>query len=158
MTAECWCSPIPFSRLRSGKRLGKPDEAQNDAFTRMQSMIDAIVAQGVAREDIKTRSINIATEYDQQQRTRIRAYRVSSSVQVQIRNLNAAGPIIDAAVAAGANRVDGISFTVADQTPFKDQARALALSNARQKGRSARLAGRHAVVGVKAISRVGRNL
>jgi uncharacterized protein YggE len=127
-------------------------EAQNDAFSRMQSVIDAIVALGVAREDVKTRSINIATEYDQQQRTRIRAYRVSSSVQVQIRNLTAAGSIIDAAVAAGANRVDGISFTVADQTPLKDQARALALANARQKAdQLASLAGMR-VAGVKAIA------
>jgi hypothetical protein len=118
----------------------------------MQSVIDAIVALGVAREDVKTRSINIATEYDQQQRTRIRAYRVSSSVQVQIRNLTAAGSIIDAAVAAGANRVDGISFTVADQTPLKDQARALALANARQKAdQLASLAGMR-VAGVKAIA------
>src|SRR3954468_16544915 len=43
-------------------------EARNDAFSRMQSVIDAIVAQGVSRDDIKARSINISTEYDQQQR------------------------------------------------------------------------------------------
>ena len=127
-------------------------EAQNDAFTRMQSVIDAIVAQGVAREDIKTRSINISTEYDQQDRTRIRAYRVSSSVQVQIRNVSTTSQVIDAAVAAGANRVDGISFAVADQTPFKDQARALAMTNARQKAdQLASLAGMR-IVAVKAIS------
>jgi uncharacterized protein YggE len=127
-------------------------EAQNDAFTRMQSVIDAIVAQGVAREDIKTRSINISTEYDQQDRTRIRAYRVSSSVQVQIRNVSTTSQVIDAAVAAGANRVDGISFAVADQTPYKDQARALAMTNARQKAdQLASLAGMR-IVAVKAIS------
>jgi len=127
-------------------------EAQNDAFTRMQSVIDAIVAQGVAREDIKTRSINISTEYDQQDRTRIRAYRVSSSVQVQIRNVSTTSQVIDAAVAAGANRVDGISFAVADQTPFKDQARALAMADARRKAdQLASLAGMR-VVAVKAIS------
>ncbi len=133
-------------------------EAQNDAFTRMQSVIDAIVAQGVAREDIKTRSINISTEYDQQDRTRIRAYRVSSSVQVQIRNVSTTSQVIDAAVAAGANRVDGISFAVADQTPFKDQARALAMADARRKAdQLASLAGMR-VVAVKAISRVRRNV
>jgi len=127
-------------------------EAQNDAFTRMQSVIDAVVAQGVAREDIKTRSINISTEYDQQDRTKIRAYRVSSSVQVQIRNVSTTSQVIDAAVAAGANRVDGISFAVADQTPYKDQARVLAMANARQKAdQLASLAGMR-IVAVKAIS------
>ena len=131
---------------------------RNDAFTRMQSVIDAIVAQGVAREDIKTRSINISTEYDQQDRTKIRAYRVSSSVQVQIRNVSTTSQVIDAAVAAGANRVDGISFAVADQTPYKDQARALAMANARQKAdQLASLAGMR-IVAVKAISRVRRNV
>lgn len=128
------------------------NDAQSDAFTRMQSVIDAVVAQGIPREDIKTRSINITPEYDQQLRTRIRGYRVSSSVQVQIRNVSAAGQIIDAAVTAGANRVDGISFSVADQTPFKDQARAMAMANARQKAdQLASLAGMR-VVGVKAIA------
>jgi uncharacterized protein YggE len=126
--------------------------AQNDAFARMQSVIDAVVAQGVPREDIKTRSINITPEYDQQQRTSIRGYRVSSSIQVQIRDVTAAGQIIAAAVAAGANRVDGINFSVADQTPFKDQARAMAMTNARQKAdQLASLAGLR-VTAVKSIS------
>jgi uncharacterized protein YggE len=111
-----------------------------------------VIAQGVAREDLKTRSINISPEYDQQQRTRIRAYRVTTSVQVQIRSIGSAGQIIDAAVAAGANRVDSISFSVGDMTPYKDQARALAMANARQKAdQLAGLAGMR-VTGVKSIS------
>jgi uncharacterized protein len=126
--------------------------AQNDAFARMQAVIDAVVAQGVPREDIKTRSINITPEYDQQQRTSIRGYRVSPSIQVEISNVSAAGQIIAAAVAAGANRVDGISFSVADQTPLKDQARAMAMTNARQKAdQLASLAGMR-VTAVKSIS------
>lgn len=127
-------------------------DAQNDAFSRMQSVINALIAQGVDREDIKTRALSVSPEYDQQQRTRIRAYRVFTSIQVRIRDVNSAGQIIDAGVQAGANRVDGISFTVADLTPFKDQARGLAMANARQKAdQLASLAGMR-VVGVKSIA------
>lgn len=127
-------------------------DAQTDAFTRMQAVIDALVAHGVSRDDIKTRALSVSPEYDPNQRTRIRAYRVITSVQVQIRDMGLAGQVIDAAVQAGANRVDGINFTVADMTPFKDQARAAAMSNARAKAEQLAGLGGVRIVGVKAIS------
>lgn len=127
------------------------DAAQAEAARRLQAVVDTLLARGVVREDIRTTRLSVSPIYAQQDRAVVRGYRVSSSVQAKLRDLANAGATVDAVVASGANRVDGISFLVDDPTPPKDQARALALANARAKAdQLAALAGLR-IVGVKAI-------
>ncbi len=126
-------------------------EAQADAATRMQAVVDAIVAQGVARDDIRTTRLGVNPVYDNRDASQLRGYRATNSVQVRVRDLGRVGAIVDAVTAAGANRVDGISFAIDNPEVPKDQARALALANARAKAEQlASLAGMR-IVGVKAI-------
>jgi len=47
------------------------------------------------------------------------AYTAFNQVAVQTRHLDAIGTLIDAAIAAGAARVDTLSFTIADPTPVQ---------------------------------------
>jgi uncharacterized protein YggE len=125
--------------------------AQDDAATRMQAVIDTLLGQGVAREDIRTTRLGVTPIYDQRDNSILRGYRVVNSVQAKLRDLGAVGQVVDAATAAGANRVEGISFEVEDLSGYKDQARALAMGNARAKAdQLAGLAGVR-IVGVKAI-------
>jgi uncharacterized protein YggE len=125
--------------------------AQADAATRMQAVVDTLVAQGVPREDIRTNRLSARPVYDQQDRSVIRAYQVSNSVQAKVRNLDQVGAIVDAVTAAGANRVDGISFAVDQIEVPKGQARGLAMQNARAKAdQLASLAGLR-IVSVKSI-------
>ncbi|MCC6177645.1 MAG: SIMPL domain-containing protein [Chloroflexi bacterium] len=126
-------------------------DAQNDASTRMQAVINALVAQGIAKEDIRTSRVGITPIYDQKDSTILRGYRATNSVQVTMHDLDRVGTVVDAATAAGANRVDGISFSIADLTPPKDQARTLAMTNARAKAdQLASLVGMR-ISGVKSI-------
>ncbi len=126
-------------------------EAQADAARRMQAVIDALLAQGVAREDIRTGRLSISPIYDNRDGGQIRGYRAANLVQVKIRDLNRIGTIVDTVTAAGANRVEGISFAVENLAPPKDRARAEALANARAKAEQlASLAGVR-IVGVKSI-------
>jgi len=125
--------------------------AQADASTRMQAVVDALVAQGVPREEIRTSRLSANPVYDQKDNTIIRGYHASNSVQVKLRQLDQVGAIVDAVTAAGANRVDGLSFAVDNLEAPKGQARGLAVQNARIKAdQLAGLAGLH-VVGVKSI-------
>jgi uncharacterized protein YggE len=126
-------------------------EAQADAATRMQAVVDALLAQGVARDDIRTTRLGVNPVYDNRDASQLRGYRATNSVQVKVRDLGRVGTIVDAVTAAGANRIDGISFAIDDPEAPKDRARALALANARAKAEQlASLAGMR-IVGVKAI-------
>ena len=125
--------------------------AQADASTRMQAVIDTLLGLGVPREEIKTSRLSANPVYDQRDNTIIRGYRASSAVQVRLTQLDRVGAIVDAVTAAGANRVEGISFAVEQLEAPKGQARALAMQNARTKAdQLASLAGMR-VVSVKAI-------
>ena len=127
-------------------------EAQADASTRMQAVVDALVAQGVARDDIRTSRLGVKPVYDNRDASQLRGYRAMSSVLVTVRDLSRVGAIVDAVTAAGANRVDGISFAIDNPEPRKDRARALALANARAKAEQlASLAGLR-IVGVQSIA------
>jgi len=140
---------VAFGVESVGPTLGA---AMADASTRMQAVVDTLLGSSIAHEDIRTTRLGITPVYDQRDNTILRGYRVTNGVQAKLRDLGAVGQIVDAATAAGANRVDGVAFGVDDMTPFKDQARALAMSNARAKAdQLAGLAGVR-VVGVKSIA------
>ncbi|MGE3269842.1 MAG: SIMPL domain-containing protein [Chloroflexota bacterium] len=126
-------------------------EAQADASTRMQSVIDALTGQGIARDDIRTSRLSANPVYDEKDRTVITGYRANNSVQVKLRDLSTVGQVVDSITAAGANRVDGLSFSVENIEEPKNQARAQAMQNARVKAdQLASLAGMR-VTGVKSI-------
>lgn len=127
------------------------EAAQADASTRMQAVIDALINQGVPREEITTTRLSASPIYDPRDHTTIQGYRANNSVQAKIRDLDRVGSIVDAVTAAGANRVDGVSFAVEQLEAPKGQARALAVQNARAKAdQLAGLTGMR-VTGVKAI-------
>lgn len=107
--------------------------AQADAATRMQAVIDTLIAQGVPREEIKTSRLSASPIYDPKDNTVISGYRANNSVQVKLRDLDRVGGIVDAVTAAGANRVEGVTFSVDEQEAPKGQARTLAVQNARTK-------------------------
>ena len=96
-------------------------------------------AQGVADNDIQTQYFNISqvTSWDNDKQTPVvTGYMVTNTVTVKVRKLlDKAGDVIDAVVAAGGNmiRINGISFTVDDPTPYYVQARDLAAANAADK-------------------------
>jgi uncharacterized protein YggE len=126
-------------------------DAQADAATRMQAVIDTLVNLGIARDDIRTSRLSANPVYDQRDNTVIRGYQASNAVQVKVRDLSRVGAVVDAVTAAGANRVDGLSFAVEQIEAPKGQARGEAMQNARTKAdQLASLAGLR-IVGIKAI-------
>jgi uncharacterized protein YggE len=125
--------------------------AQADASTRMQAVVDTLVGLGVPRDDIRTNRLSTSPVYDPKNNSVIQGYRAANSVQVKLRQLDQVGAIVDAVTAAGANRVDGLSFAVENLEEPKGQARGLAMQNARAKAdQLASLAGLR-VVSVKSI-------
>jgi uncharacterized protein len=126
-------------------------DAQAQASTRMQAVIDTLVGLGVSRDDIRTNRLSASPVFDPKNNSVIQGYRAANSVQVKLRQLDQVGAVVDAVTAAGANRVDGLSFAVDNIEPPKGQARAQALHNGRAKAdQLASLAGLR-IVGIKSI-------
>jgi uncharacterized protein YggE len=122
-------------------------EAQSQAATAMSAVMTALADNGVADKDIQTQyfSISQVTRWDDTKNEQIViGYQVNNMVTAKIRNVENAGPIIDAVAAAGGDytRINNISFSVDDPTPYYEQARQKAMDDAKAKaGQLASLAG-----------------
>ena len=96
-------------------------EATAEATASATALFDALQeAAGVAEEDIQTQNYSISPQYryDEGQAPQLTGYQVSNTVLAKIRDVEAAGAVIDAAVAAGGDNsiVQGIGFSVEDDT------------------------------------------
>ncbi len=136
-----------IANVEVGTVVEKPtvSEAQQENTRIMNQLNDKLAGFGVAKADMQTASYNISPVYDYTKgKQTLRGYQVSQSLRLKVRNLDNIGPILGAAGDLGANQVGGIDFTVDQPESIKQQARILALENAKSK--AAALA---QVVGVK---------
>jgi uncharacterized protein YggE len=111
-------------------------EAASANSRRQRAVIDAIKARGIPADQIGTMGFNVIpeTRYDRegQQAPRTTSYLVSNVVTVDVRRIDQVGPVIDAALAAGANQINSLSFGITGA----DSARRVALANAVTKARA----------------------
>ena len=107
-------------------------QALADNSTAMQKLIDALKAAGIPSDSLQTAYVSLSPMMAENGQAVVR-YTASNSVSVTISNLGRAGEIVDAAVAAGANQVDGPNLTVADQSSLYDTALKAAVADARAK-------------------------
>ena len=109
------------------------------------AILAAIRALGIAANQITTLGYNVSPvqRYDEKdRRVVIDGYQVSNIVQVVTDKMEQAGPIIDAALANGANRVAGLDFLVKDNSKPRDAALTQAVESARRQAEvAARAAG-----------------
>ena len=103
----------------------------------MTKVIAALKAQGIAAADIKTDLVSLSSRYSSSGDAVI-GYTATNSVTATLRSLAKVGPVIDAAVDAGANQVSGPNLVRSDATAIYRQALRAAISNARGKARRSR--------------------
>ncbi len=113
-------------------------DAQSQASTAMDKVMSALTGNGVAQKDIKTTYFNITqvTKWDDKTQTQIViGYQVSNTVTAKIRTLGKVGTVIDAVATAGGDltRINGITFTVDNPTTAMNQARDMAMADAKVK-------------------------
>lgn len=112
-------------------------EAQSKASGTMARVIDAVKAQGIADADIATQWISLEPQYDYNTNgttpPRVTGYASNQGLSVKVHPIAKVGPVIDAAVGAGANQVSGINFSVADPTAATAQARTAAVADAKAR-------------------------
>ena len=112
--------------------------ARNDASVAMDAIMAAVKEHGLTDADIQTTSFSVRPRYDYQDGVEtLIAYRVNHHTTMKARDLDAVGEIIDDVAEAGGDaiRINGISFTVEDRTPFTEQLREAAVEDAMAKAR-----------------------
>jgi uncharacterized protein len=111
-------------------------QAQEQATAQANTVIAALKAAGIADEDIQTAyfSVNILRDSSENgDPTRITGFEITNQLQITVRDTDTLGNLLDKAVSAGANSIDGVTFYVDDQTPAASEARKLAVEDARTK-------------------------
>jgi len=104
--------------------------------TVMAKLIDGLKALGIEPKDIQTTAVNVEPRYTQAKDGRpasINGYRVINQVRLTVRDVKRLGEILDGAIGLGANQVHGISFDVSNAETLKDEARKLAMANAKRR-------------------------
>lgn len=115
-------------------------QSNSEAMAGLQKVLKE---RGVASKDIETTQIQVSPVYSHPDPRRpipaeefvpkVVGYRVTNAVQVTARDIHKLGEMLDAVVGAGANQVTGISFRVEKCEQLLDQARKLAMADAKRK-------------------------
>ena len=111
-------------------------EALARSSTLMAKLIDGLKALGIAARDVQTTAVNIEPRYTQAKDGRpaaLAGYRLLNRVHLTVREVKRLGEIIDGAIGLGANQVNGIGFDVSNAEILMDEARRLAIANARRR-------------------------
>lgn len=118
-------------------------ESVKDSFAQSNEAVRAIYAAlvglGIEEKDIQTANLSVYSnvQYSPEGMER-KGYQVNNTVRVLIRDITKVDAVIDAAIAAGATSMYGLSFSIVDTATLETEARAAAFATA--QARAAELA------------------
>ena len=106
--------------------------------TRMQEVFAALKKLGVADKDMQTNNFSVSPLMSDgnNQPPRVTGYQVNNQVRVRLDDVGKLGAALDALVAAGANQMNGVEFTIKDPAPLLTEARGDAVADARAKAQT----------------------
>lgn len=135
--------------------------AQDANSAKSKKVVDFLKSQKIDDKDIKTTGYNVYPQYSNYPRPcplevqmmeppggtapsypcisdkqQISGYQVSQSFEVKIRDLEKISTVLDGLVTQGANQVNNLGFQIDDIEKVKDEARALAIKDAKEKANS----------------------
>jgi uncharacterized protein YggE len=106
-------------------------KAQDEANTITAAVIARIKALGIPDRDIQTQSISLDPQYDD--RGIVTGFTASDTLSITVEHPRQAGAVIDAGVAAGANRNVSVSFGLKDDSVARSAALRAAVAVAQRK-------------------------
>lgn len=126
------------ARVRLGVQVQGPtaSEALRENSRRMAALVATLREAGIGERQIRTDNVSLWPEYESAQPNeapKIVRYRAGNTVEVRVDDLKALGGVLDRAVAAGGNTIDGVSFEIAEPAPLLDEARRAAMADARRR-------------------------
>ncbi len=118
---------ISFGVVTSGKTAADAMKANN---VRMNAVMAALKAAGIAAKDIRTSSLNLNPQYVYKDNLppQLTGYEARNQVTVRVNDLSQTGAVIDATVKAGVNQIDQVGFGLKNDDAVLDQARQQAVA------------------------------
>jgi len=118
-------------------------EALSENTEKMNAVIQAVKDQGVEEKDLKTTNFYITPRYEWTDETYLYpdgkrtlvGYEITQTLEVKIRELVKTASVLEAGVAAGANQVGDLQFTIEEEEELIKQAREEAISEAKEKAK-----------------------
>ena len=131
-------------------------KAQQRVNETIAAIRTALIEQGVKEENINTDFINIYPLYDySNDQEQLAAYNASSTLAIKVTDMESVGSLIDVCFAAGANTLNGISFSASDTEEAKTEAMKKAVTDAKKKAEILAEASGLKIIGIEIISEGG---
>ena len=109
-------------------------QAAQDNANIMTKVKHAVIGAGASPDKIETDNYTMYPVYEYDKgKVKSRKYEVNNRMKVVVEDLTKAGAVMDAAISAGANRIENIMFTVRNPGKYKDDALREAAQDARRK-------------------------
>ena len=116
--------------IRNADALKAQAEA-NEVIARIRT---ALTGAGLKEEDINTGYVNLYGVYDYSgYAEKLTGYNASSSLAVMVKDISRVGEVIDLAFGAGANMLDGVSFSASDDSAARAESLKAAVAEAKEK-------------------------
>lgn len=114
------------------------EQALSQLNEKMTALIAGVQALGIPRENIATKNYSLSPQYDYKDgTTRVSGYTANQQVAVKVEgikeNTDLVQKVVTAAGAAGSNQITGVNYYVADPNALKQQARVMAINDAKKK-------------------------
>ncbi|MEO8911119.1 MAG: SIMPL domain-containing protein [Gemmatimonadaceae bacterium] len=128
--------------------------AATENAAKQQSVLAALKGLGLGDDQLSTVNYNVYPEqrYDQGKEPVIVAYNVTNTILVDVRKLAQVGPVIDAALAHGANMITSLQFYASNTEAARRSAIASAIEKARTDADAAARAARGSLGSLLEIS------
>lgn len=127
-------------------------QAQDKATVKSNAALKAIKDAGVEDKDVKTLSYDLSPKYEWEQtacpmnnsasgiiypcppgKQVTNGYVVTQTIEVKVRKIDSAGPLLTKITSAGVSNISGINFVVDDRDALLEQAKGMAITDAKTK-------------------------
>ena len=110
------------------------NKAQQENTDKINQLIERLKALDIKKEDIKTTSYSVFPDYNWTTgRQVLEGYKVSQNIEVKIRNFDKISEALNLIGELNLNQVGGLIFAIDEPEKYRQEARMLALEQAKQK-------------------------
>lgn len=119
-------------------KITKVEDALNQLNDKVNKVVAAIKAAGISQDDIQTQNYSLYSQYDYiDNASTLSGYNANQQLMIKVRdivkNQDKVSQVVAAATKAGANQVLSVTFDVSNLEDLKQQARILAIADAKDK-------------------------
>ncbi len=136
-------------------------ETASAAMTANNTAVSAVIARlteaGIESRDLQTSNLSLNPNwvgYDTGSMPTIAGYSAMNFLNVRVRDLEQLGSLLDASISDGANTLNGITFEVSTPRPVMDEARKMAVDDAKARAELLAMAAGMTLGAIQSISDV----